>query len=608
MRRTQLTALGLAVLIGFGLLAHGCRPAQPPGLTSAAVPFTVRGSVHQVDVISAPVATGVELRRRGRVLQTAETDDLGGYLFRNVDAGGGYTVALRTKHHPESAPVRVLSADEVPPPSLYANQKLPADNLSPTSGYGYLTTRDGTTLSVQVVLPGPADKGPYPTVMEYSGYDPSSPTTSQPQFKLLAPLLGYAWVGVNIRGTGCSGGAYNFFENLQSLDGYDAIETIAAQPWSTGRVGMVGISFAGISQLFVARSRPPHLDAITPLSVIDDTWRGTLFPGGIYNDGFAKGWAQERLDQNKWPNPDAPTWVKTRIAGGDTTCADNMLLRGQNVDLQDQTNRHPFFSALDPQFRYDFPNGGDSLAPEAFVKDITAPTFIAGAWQDEQTGGHWADMLNRFAPTTKLRVVGQNGVHTESLDPAVLRRDDRVPRLLRRAEGADDPGDSTGDRARDLGLHHRCLRDSRCRRTGSNPPWTSPPHSMSSSPTRRWRSTGRSARRPVPRPARPSRPRRPDYSSWPIPDVAATSWYFLPGGGLGTQPALGRGLVPRRPLPGRPGRATEDELHGFGRRDLGRRTRPTTGRRSSTASRSPTSAARCRRRSRWPAPARSTSG
>ncbi len=211
--------------------------------------------------------------------------------------------------------MQVLSADEVPPPSLYANQKLPTDNLSPTSGYGYLTTRDGTTLSVQVVLPGPADKGPYPTVMEYSGYDPSSPTTSQPQFKLLAPLLGYAWVGVNIRGTGCSGGAYNFFENLQSLDGYDAIETIAAQPWSTGRVGMVGISFAGISQLFVARSRPPHLDAITPLSVIDDTWRGTLFPGGIYNDGFAKGWAQERLDQNKWPNPNAPAWVKDADRG-----------------------------------------------------------------------------------------------------------------------------------------------------------------------------------------------------------------------------------------------------------------------------------------------------
>ena len=46
--------------------------------------------------------------------------------------------------------------------------------------------------------------------------------------------------------------------------------------------------------------------------------------------------------------------------------------------------------------------------------------FIAGAWQDEQTGGQWANLLDRFAPTTKVRAVGQNGVHTESLDPTVL--------------------------------------------------------------------------------------------------------------------------------------------------------------------------------------------
>ena len=80
---------------------------------------------------------------------------------------------------------------------------------------------------------------------------PASRSTSS-----CCPPSGYAWVGVNIRGTGCSGGAFNFFENLQALDGYDAIETIAAQPWSNGHVGMVGISYAGISQLFVARTQP----------------------------------------------------------------------------------------------------------------------------------------------------------------------------------------------------------------------------------------------------------------------------------------------------------------------------------------------------------------
>ncbi len=92
--------------------------------------------------------------------------------------------------------------------------------------------------------------------------------------------MGYAYVGVNIRGTGCSGGSFLPFEPVQSLDGYDAIETIAAQPWVKGhKVGMVGISYPGIEQLYVARTTPPHLAAITPLSVIDDTYRGTLWPG-----------------------------------------------------------------------------------------------------------------------------------------------------------------------------------------------------------------------------------------------------------------------------------------------------------------------------------------
>src|SRR4029079_17885330 len=188
--------------------------------------------------------------------------------------------------------------------------------------------RGRTRLSVHGGLPGPPENGPYPAVMEYSGYDPSSPSTGQPQYEAMLPPSGYAWVGVNIRGTGCSGGAFNFFENLQALDGYDAIETIAAQPWSNGHVGMVGISYAGISQLFVARTQPPHLDAITPLSVIDDTWRGILSPGGILNNGFAVNYANERLEQNKWPNPDAPQWVSARIAGRRNNCADKTLQHG----------------------------------------------------------------------------------------------------------------------------------------------------------------------------------------------------------------------------------------------------------------------------------------
>ena len=68
--------------------------------------------------------------------------------------------------------------------------------------------------------------------------------------------MGFTVVDVNMRGTGCSGGAFDFFEPLQSLDGYDVIETIARQPWvAHHKVGMMGISYGGISQLFTAQTR-----------------------------------------------------------------------------------------------------------------------------------------------------------------------------------------------------------------------------------------------------------------------------------------------------------------------------------------------------------------
>ena len=271
-----------------------------------------------------------------------------------------------------------------------------------------MTTRDGTTLSANVVLPGPADGGPYPTVVEYSGYQPSDPGSAQ--LAALYTAQGFAYVGVNMRGTGCSGGSYRFFEAVQSLDGYDVIEAVAAQPWVMDhQVGMVGISYPGISQLFVAATQPPSLNSITPLSVLDDSYRSTLYPGGILNTGFAVDWTQARVDSSK---PYGQGWTKDRADGGDTVCADNQLLRLQNPNLVQEINDNPYYA--DPL--------GASLAPITFVDKIKVPVFIAGAWQDEQTGGHFANMLSAFTSSPHVYATLTNGLHTESLSPPVLRR------------------------------------------------------------------------------------------------------------------------------------------------------------------------------------------
>jgi uncharacterized protein len=335
----------------------------------------------------------------GSLAATGTVDEQGALLFRNVPAGD-YTIESETGR---SEPFNVASVEAVPSQELYDQQE-----LLPAGGFGYITVRDGTTLSANVVLPGPAEDGPYPTVVEYSGYQPSDPDSAQ--LAALYTAQGLAYVGVNMRGTGCSGGSFRFFETVQSLDGYDVIEAVAAQPWvMDNEVGMVGISYPGISQLYVAATQPPSLNSITPLSVLDDSTRHTLYPGGILNTGFAVDWTQARVDSAK---PYGQGWSKVRADGGDVVCADNQQLRLQNPDLVAEIEDNPFYTS----------ELGDSLAPVTFVDRIEVPVFIAGAWQDEQTGGHFANMLSSFTASPHVYITLTNGLHTESLSPPVARR------------------------------------------------------------------------------------------------------------------------------------------------------------------------------------------
>ncbi len=112
------------------------------------------------------------------------------------------------------------------------------------------------------------------------------------------------------------------------------IETIAHQPWVLDhKVGMMGISYGGISQLFTAQLDPPDLEAISPLSMIDAT-ATTLYPGGILNDGFAVAWAQERQQEAQ---PAARTraqpYAYQQIQSGDQTCKPNQVLHGEAASL-----------------------------------------------------------------------------------------------------------------------------------------------------------------------------------------------------------------------------------------------------------------------------------
>lgn len=490
--------------------------ASPSAGAADAPRFTVQPSVDQVAVTGATTGGTVVLRdAHGTQVATRTVDALGSTLFRDVPAGAGYVVSVDGT---DAAPVTVLAASATPPQSVYSDQHL-------TNGYGYLKTRDGTLLSINVKLPGPVDQGPYPTVVEYSGYDPSNPDDTQPASRV-AQLLGFATVGVNLRGTGCSGGAYNYFEELESLDGYDAIEAVAAQPWvQGGTVGMVGISFPGITQLFVAKTRPPHLSAITPLSVLDDTY-DTLYPGGIFNNGFALGWAKDR-EADARPATRAgqgQEWARSRIANGDTTCRDNQQLRLQSATVTKAVAAEAFRHGA----------ASDALAPESFVHDIDVPVFLAGAWQDQETGSHFANMLADFSPDIPMKITLMNGLHQDSLGPAVLSQwieflDFYVAKKIPSIPASTRAVASTL-LGRLFGGHVTLAPD----RFTDQPDYASALRAYEAEPKVRVLFDVGAGKSPMPAFSTTA-------SAFPLPDTTATTWYFGNDGTLARSAPIGTG-------------------------------------------------------------------
>jgi predicted acyl esterase len=416
------------------------RPARPRRVLSVALAtaiaclvvsatasaFSANGSVEQVYVTGlAPGAEMSLLRSGGETVSTQSADSLGGLLFRGVPPGTGYKVRLLSNSE-ESGPITVQAPASLPwDPTVYSQS-------IPSSGYTYLTTRDGIQLAIDVHPPGlPAAAAaararsgsrtraaassvkPTPTLIEYSGYGYANPAGPESGIAPIANAMGFTVVDVNMRGTGCSGGAFNYFETLQNLDAYDVIETIAKQPWVLHhKVGMLGVSYGGISQLFAAQTEPKALAAIAPLSVVDAT-ATTLYPGGILNTGFAVPWAEERQHDAE---PAGPTsgehWAYEQIQKGDTTCAANQDLHGEATNLLESIKENATYN----------PSVADPLDPVTFVNKIKVPTFLACQWEDEQTGGHCADLAEHFTGTKHKWFTFTNGAHIDSLDPFTFDR------------------------------------------------------------------------------------------------------------------------------------------------------------------------------------------
>lgn len=136
----------------------------------------------------------------------------------------------------------------------------PVDLGGVTEKHEMIPMRDGVKLSAYIYTPsGP---GPWPVILEQRYANANDPNTKKWFAKLATG--GYVTVLANFRGSQLSEGVWRGYRHLawgEQQDGYDLVEWLAKQPWSTGKIGTFGSSQAGFAQNFLAVTQPPHLTA-----------------------------------------------------------------------------------------------------------------------------------------------------------------------------------------------------------------------------------------------------------------------------------------------------------------------------------------------------------
>jgi predicted acyl esterase len=128
---------------------------------------------------------------------------------------------------------------------------------------------------------------------------------------------GYVVIAVDSRGSGKSPGYLDPLSSRETQDFYDAIEWAGIQPWSNGKVGLIGISYYAIKQWQVAGLRPPHLAAICPWEGGSDLYRDWSHHGGIFSNVFLEAWFPRQVLPNQ--NGNGATSHRDRETGGITT-------------------------------------------------------------------------------------------------------------------------------------------------------------------------------------------------------------------------------------------------------------------------------------------------
>jgi putative CocE/NonD family hydrolase len=241
--------------------------------------------------------------------------------------------------------------------------------------------RDGVQLAADVYRPDIPD--PCPTLLLRTPYNRELPTLLNYSFDVLrGTQAGYAVVAQDTRGRYASQGTFNpFFD--EAADGADSIAWAAAQPWSSGAVGMIGGSYFGATQWTAATQAPEALRGIAPFVTTDQYYESWAYQGGAFELGFNLNWTLSSLALGE---------LVRRMGAGEASPEDFAVLVAAIDANEELYRRLPLrglaeLDGLAPYYEdwLAHPSYDDfwrATAPRESYGRITAPALNMGGWHD----------------------------------------------------------------------------------------------------------------------------------------------------------------------------------------------------------------------------------
>lgn len=216
---------------------------------------------------------------------------------------------------------------------------------------------------------------------------------------------GYVVIRVDCRGAGASPGVLDLRSARETRDFYNCIEWAAAQTWSNGKIGLLGISYYAMNQWQVAGLHPPHLTAMIPWEGAGDSYREALFHGGILCE-FSRAWFRRQVEPLQYGvGEKAPKAARTADVSAQS--GESALLRQATRPLDDEWHRERSadYAKVEVPFLSSANWGGQGLHSrgnfEAFVYSASEQK-----WLEVHGLEHWTHFYTPYGVGLQKRFFG----------------------------------------------------------------------------------------------------------------------------------------------------------------------------------------------------------